>query len=198
MAPNPRLSKYNIIAFLTIVDVARAKEFYRDKLGLRLISEEPPFALVFDANGIMLRLGMGKELPPVPGTVLGWQVPDIVAAVRDLQEVGIHFERYDNADVRVLLAALCLHGLRLRETAGWHLRSECDLIPTSDMRFELLRTGGEQREQLGLTLDESRALLTEAVQRAGVEDRSVQLVGGPHLTPLVERALEADRAAKSG
>jgi hypothetical protein len=35
MAPNPRLSKYNIIAFLTIVDVARAKEFYRDKLGLQ-------------------------------------------------------------------------------------------------------------------------------------------------------------------
>jgi CRISPR-associated protein Csb1 len=39
----------------------------------------------------------------------------------------LRFERYDNADVRVLLAALCLHGLRLRETAGWHLRSECDL-----------------------------------------------------------------------
>ena len=35
MAPNPRLSKYNIIAFLTIVDVARAKEFYRDKMGLQ-------------------------------------------------------------------------------------------------------------------------------------------------------------------
>ena len=96
MAPNPRLGKYNIIGFLTIVDVPRAKEFYRDKLGLRLLSEEPPFALVFDANGIMLRLGMGKERPPVPGTVLGWQVPDIVAAVRDLQEVGIHFERYNN------------------------------------------------------------------------------------------------------
>ena len=97
MAPNPRLSKYNIIGFLTIVDVGRAKEFYRDKLGLRLLSEEPPFALVFDANGIMLRLGMGKELPPALGTVLGWQVPDIGAAVRDLQQVGIQFERYDNA-----------------------------------------------------------------------------------------------------
>jgi catechol 2,3-dioxygenase-like lactoylglutathione lyase family enzyme len=97
MAPNPRLSKCNIIGFLTIVDVERAKEFYGDKLGLRLLSEEPPFALVFDANGIMLRLGMGKKLPPAPGTVLGWQVPDIGAAVRDLQQVGIQFERYDNA-----------------------------------------------------------------------------------------------------
>jgi CRISPR-associated protein Csb1 len=110
----------------------------------------------------------------------------------------LRFERYDNADVRVLLAALCVHGLRLRETAGWHLRSECDLFPISDMRFELVRTGGEQREQLALTLDESRALLTEAAARAGVENRSVHLVGGPHLTPLVERALEAGRSAKSG
>jgi len=110
----------------------------------------------------------------------------------------LRFERYDDADVRVLLAALCLHGLRLRETAGWHLRSECDLVPISDMRFELLQTGGEQREQLSLSLDESRALLTEATERAGVEDRSVHLVGGPHLTPLVERALEADRVATSG
>ena len=88
------LSNYTIIGFVTIVDVARAKEFYRDTLGLRLLSEEPPFALVFDANGIMLRLGMGKELPPAHGTVLGWQVPDIAAAAKDLVAAGIQFERY--------------------------------------------------------------------------------------------------------
>jgi catechol 2,3-dioxygenase-like lactoylglutathione lyase family enzyme len=88
------LGQYNIIGFATIVDVERAKEFYRDKLGLRLLSEEPPFALVFEANGIMLRLGMGKERPPNNGTVLGWEVPDIATAVQDLRRVGISFERY--------------------------------------------------------------------------------------------------------
>jgi len=95
MAQNGGLGKYNIIAFVTIVDVARAKEFYRDTLGLRLVSEEPPFALVFDAHGIMLRLGMGKQVPAGVGTVLGWEVPDIAAAVRDLQQAGVHFERYE-------------------------------------------------------------------------------------------------------
>ena len=69
--------------------------FYRDTLGLRLLYEEPPFALVFDANGIMLRLAMGKELPPSHGTVLGWQVPDIESAVRDLVGAGIQLERYE-------------------------------------------------------------------------------------------------------
>jgi catechol 2,3-dioxygenase-like lactoylglutathione lyase family enzyme len=95
MSPHAGLGKYHIIGFITIVDVARAKEFYRDTLGLRLVSEEPPFALVFEANGIMLRLGMGKELPPVPGTVLGWQVPDVAAVVKELEPAGVRFERYE-------------------------------------------------------------------------------------------------------
>ncbi len=96
MAQRSGLSKYNIIGFVTIVDAARAKSFYRDQLGLRLVSEEPPFALVFEANGIMLRLGMGRELPPATGTVLGWQVPDITMAVRDLEQAGVRFERYEH------------------------------------------------------------------------------------------------------
>ena len=92
------LGKYNIIGFISIVDVPRAKEFYRDTLGLRLITEEPPFALVFEANGIMLRLGMAKELPPAHGTVLGWQVPEISATVKSLGQVGVRFERYEGMD----------------------------------------------------------------------------------------------------
>lgn len=95
MAKQPGLSKYNIIGFITIVDVDRAKSFYGDTLGLRLVSEEPPFALVFDANGIMLRLGMAKQLPPASGTVLGWQVPDIESAVGTLKAAGVQFERYE-------------------------------------------------------------------------------------------------------
>jgi catechol 2,3-dioxygenase-like lactoylglutathione lyase family enzyme len=94
MSERTGLGKHNIVGFVNIVDVARAKAFYRDTLGLRLVSEEPPFALVFDANGIILRLGMAKELPPALGTVLGWQVPDIVATVKELEQAGVQFERY--------------------------------------------------------------------------------------------------------
>ncbi len=88
------LSPYNIIGFVTIVDVARARSFYQDTLGLRLVSEEPPFALVFEANGIMLRLVMGRELPPASGTVLGWQVPNLEPVVKELAAAGVAFERY--------------------------------------------------------------------------------------------------------
>lgn len=89
------LNKYNIIAFVPIMDVPRAKAFYHDKLGLRLVGEELPFALVFDANGIMLRLAISENVAPLPGTVLGWQVPDINTALSDLELAGVSFERYD-------------------------------------------------------------------------------------------------------
>lgn len=92
------LGNYNIIGFVSIVDVSRARDFYRNTLGLRLVTEEPPFALVFEANGIMLRLGMAKELPPAHGTVLGWQVPEIAATVRSLGQAGVRFERFQGMD----------------------------------------------------------------------------------------------------
>lgn len=95
MSQTSGLGKYNIVGFVTIVDVPRAKAFYQDTLGLRLVMEEPPFALVFDANGIMVRLGMAKEVPPAHGTVLGWQVPEIGVAVRDLGQAGVRFERFE-------------------------------------------------------------------------------------------------------
>jgi len=94
MPQNSAVRDYNIIAFVPIVDIARAKEFYRDVLGLSLVSEEPPFALVFRARGIMLRMVMCKKMPTGFGTVLGWEVPDAAAAVKDLQQAGVVFERF--------------------------------------------------------------------------------------------------------
>jgi catechol 2,3-dioxygenase-like lactoylglutathione lyase family enzyme len=98
MSQLPGLGSFNIIGFISIVDVPRARDFYRDTLGLRLVMEEPPFALVFEANGIMLRLGMAKELPPAHGTVLGWQVPEITATVKKLSQAGVRFERFPGMD----------------------------------------------------------------------------------------------------
>jgi catechol 2,3-dioxygenase-like lactoylglutathione lyase family enzyme len=95
MEEQVRLGKFDPVAFVTVVDVERAKAFYRDTLGLRLVSEEPPFALVFDAHGIMLRLSIAKELTPMQGTVLGWKVPEIVATVKELAAAGVAFQRYE-------------------------------------------------------------------------------------------------------
>ncbi|HEX3893280.1 MAG TPA: VOC family protein [Terracidiphilus sp.] len=94
MTLNTNLGKNSIVAFVTIVDVDKARTFYRDTLGLTLVREDLPFALVFDANGIMLRVSISKQRAALPGTVLGWDVPDIYATVRALESAGVAFERY--------------------------------------------------------------------------------------------------------
>jgi catechol 2,3-dioxygenase-like lactoylglutathione lyase family enzyme len=82
------------MAFAPTCDQARAVEFYRDRLGLKLISRDD-FAAVFEVNGIMLRLSsVPAPLAPQPFTILGWKVPDIAAKVRSLEAAGAVFERY--------------------------------------------------------------------------------------------------------
>jgi catechol 2,3-dioxygenase-like lactoylglutathione lyase family enzyme len=83
-----------IVAFVATTDAKRAKAFYVRTLGLRLISEDG-FALAFDAGGTMLRVAIVKVLQPAGYTVLGWIVPDIAKAVRDLVRRGVVFQRYD-------------------------------------------------------------------------------------------------------
>jgi len=98
MAKQFRLSEQSIIGFVATSDADRAKKFYRDTLGLRLESEEMPFALVFDAHGTMLRVTIVKKVSPAGYTVLGWQVPNISAAAKTLQEAGVRFERYQGME----------------------------------------------------------------------------------------------------
>jgi catechol 2,3-dioxygenase-like lactoylglutathione lyase family enzyme len=89
------LRENDIIAFVATRDPVRAKEFYRDTLGLRLTSEELPFALVFDGHGTMLRVTVVEQVMPAGYTVLGWNVPNILDSAKALQKAGVVFERYE-------------------------------------------------------------------------------------------------------
>ena|SRR2546422_4622408 len=86
------LGASDVIAFVATTDSAKAKAFYRDVLGLRFIADDS-FALVFDANGTMLRIQKVRESPRAPFTTLGWQVADIAATVGTLSKRGVVFER---------------------------------------------------------------------------------------------------------
>jgi catechol 2,3-dioxygenase-like lactoylglutathione lyase family enzyme len=89
------LGSSKIVAFVGVRDAARAKAFYRDTLGLRLVGEDG-YALVFDANGTMLRVSLVREVSAAPYTVLGWEVNNIVAQAKQLSEAGVKLERYES------------------------------------------------------------------------------------------------------
>src|ERR1041385_426983 len=94
MTDNFRLAGHDLIGFIATSDPEGARKFYGDVLGLPLVSEELPFALVFDAHGTMLRVTVVGKVNPAPYTVLGWNVPDIRAAAKTLSDAGVRFERY--------------------------------------------------------------------------------------------------------
>jgi catechol 2,3-dioxygenase-like lactoylglutathione lyase family enzyme len=88
-----QLGTQKIIAFVATCDPRRAKAFYRDTLGLDLVSEDQ-FALVFDVRGTMLRVTTVQKVATAQYTVLGWQVPNIGATVKSLQSAGVTLEQY--------------------------------------------------------------------------------------------------------
>ena len=88
------LSTWKTTAFVGVRDAERARAFYGGTLGLRLL-DDTPFALVYDANGVTLRVSLVPKLTPAGFTVLGWQVPDMDEAVRTLTAAGVELRRYD-------------------------------------------------------------------------------------------------------
>ena len=94
MATESVLGGSDLIAFAPTTDPAKARAFYEGVLGLRLVADQKPFALEFDANGIMLRVTTVRELKAQPFTILGWSVSDIEATADKLVAAGVSFERY--------------------------------------------------------------------------------------------------------
>jgi catechol 2,3-dioxygenase-like lactoylglutathione lyase family enzyme len=88
MHPNARL-----VGFIPTRDAARARAFYETTLGLRFV-EDDNFAMVFDSNGTMIRIVRAPEFTPFSFTLLGWEVPDLDAAVADLTAKGAQFNQY--------------------------------------------------------------------------------------------------------
>ena len=88
------LANKKLKAFVPTINQEKAKFFYKDVLGLSLLSQDN-YALEFDANGTLLRVTTVRELTPHPFTVLGWKVNDIATVIRGLNKKGISFERYE-------------------------------------------------------------------------------------------------------
>ena len=87
------LGSQSIVGFVPTKDFARAKTFYGDTLGLRVVSEDQ-FAVVFESAATMIRVVKVGDFTPVKFTILGWQVDDIDETAAALQKRGVVFERF--------------------------------------------------------------------------------------------------------
>jgi catechol 2,3-dioxygenase-like lactoylglutathione lyase family enzyme len=83
-----------VIAMIATTQPERAKPFYSETLGLKLV-EDGWYALVYSAGGTRLHIQKVKDFSPLPFTALGWTVADIATSAAGLERKGVKFERYD-------------------------------------------------------------------------------------------------------
>lgn len=94
------LESADVVAFVPTRDPAKSRAFYQQTLGLKFVSEDP-FALVFEANGVTIRIAnvsTVKSFKPAAFTILGFHVSNAETTVKQLSKKGVVFERYEGMD----------------------------------------------------------------------------------------------------
>jgi catechol 2,3-dioxygenase-like lactoylglutathione lyase family enzyme len=81
------------VGFLATSKPDASRVFFRDRLGLKLISEDE-FATMFATASGPLRVQKVKAVTPQPFTVFGWIVANARRSVRQLTKQGVRFDRY--------------------------------------------------------------------------------------------------------
>ena len=118
------LQQFPMYAYIPARDVARARQFYEDKLGLKPREEV--------GGGVVYAFGEGTAafLYPTPnaGTSLAsqafWKVADVDRLIVELKARGVVFEDYDLPGARSPAGALIAGGAK----AAWFKDSEGNIL----------------------------------------------------------------------
>jgi catechol 2,3-dioxygenase-like lactoylglutathione lyase family enzyme len=84
-----------MIATLPAADMPRAKEWYRDKLGMKPVEESPMGEAMYETGGSRFMLYPSAFAGTNQATSAGFEVDDFDATVAELRSNGVVFEEYD-------------------------------------------------------------------------------------------------------
>jgi catechol 2,3-dioxygenase-like lactoylglutathione lyase family enzyme len=91
------LSSYELNASIAVSDMARAREFYEQKLGLSVVREQADGSQIYASGG-----GASLHVYPSPAragestaTLATWYVDDVERVVDELSSNGVSFEHYE-------------------------------------------------------------------------------------------------------
>ena len=88
------LGDYPAAATIATADLARARTFYEETLGLKVDMEDPGGILYVSGESRVL-LYPSQFAGPSKVTVVSWMVDDLDRVVGELSAKGITFEQYD-------------------------------------------------------------------------------------------------------
>ena len=83
-------------AGFAVDDIAKAKDFYGQKLGVRVVEIDAGLLSLQAGNGYAVLIYAKDTHEPAAHTILNFPVDDIEAAVDELRAAGVEFEQYDD------------------------------------------------------------------------------------------------------
>jgi catechol 2,3-dioxygenase-like lactoylglutathione lyase family enzyme len=89
------LKDLDAMAVLPAKDINRAREFYRDKLGLEPVQEMGPENLIYKSGNSSFLLYQTDNAGTAKNTQMGWVTQDFDREVEELRSRGVVFEEYD-------------------------------------------------------------------------------------------------------
>ena len=120
------LSSSRVEANIPAGDLARARDFYADKLGLTPVRELMNANLVYETSGgTRFNIYETAYAGQAGHTIAQFHVDDIDAEVHDLQAKGVEFEVYDFPGVRWDGVIATMDGLG---RAAWFRDSEANVL----------------------------------------------------------------------
>jgi catechol 2,3-dioxygenase-like lactoylglutathione lyase family enzyme len=85
----------SIYTVLPAKDLARARAFYRDMLGLEPTMEKPGMLAYSGPSGYIFQLYETDAAGTAQNTQMGWSTSELDDDVAELRERGVIFEEYD-------------------------------------------------------------------------------------------------------
>lgn len=114
------LSDSSVTTMLPVKDMARARSFYEERLGLKPGGLRPDGKFVYAVGGSTLALFPKPEGTKADHTAISFRVDDIVASIAALKSAGVVFEDYDFPGLKTI-NHVCVLGA---EKAAWFKDTE--------------------------------------------------------------------------
>ena len=119
------ISNAQLTPVLPVVDLSRATGFYRDRLGLKDVGDDPGGNhLLQTGSGATIALMAAEEGAQSTHTVLTFEVDDITNEVRDLESRGVGFYDYDMPDLKTTDHVAVMGS----EKAAWFADTEGNIL----------------------------------------------------------------------
>jgi len=113
-----------VTVMLPVKDMARARRFYEQGLGLTPGGLKPDGKFVYQCGGTELALFPREGGTKADHTAVSFRVDDIAKSVRDLQERGVQFADYDLPGLKTV-DHVCVLG---SEKAAWFQDPEGNIL----------------------------------------------------------------------